>query len=49
MTPDVLWKKLENLLADPARLAAMGERARKVFPAGALERMVKILAETAWH
>ncbi|MDR1069225.1 MAG: undecaprenyldiphospho-muramoylpentapeptide beta-N-acetylglucosaminyltransferase [Gracilibacteraceae bacterium] len=49
LTPDILWEKLENLLADPARLAAMGERARKIFPAGALERMVKILAETAWH
>ncbi|MDR0434955.1 MAG: undecaprenyldiphospho-muramoylpentapeptide beta-N-acetylglucosaminyltransferase [Gracilibacteraceae bacterium] len=48
LTADRLWESLEPLLADPARLAAMGEKAREIFPPGALERIVEILGKTAW-
>ncbi|MDR1960864.1 MAG: undecaprenyldiphospho-muramoylpentapeptide beta-N-acetylglucosaminyltransferase [Gracilibacteraceae bacterium] len=49
ITADALWTRVTALLADPARRADMGERARGVFPPDALRNIVGILQETAWH
>jgi UDP-N-acetylglucosamine--N-acetylmuramyl-(pentapeptide) pyrophosphoryl-undecaprenol N-acetylglucosamine transferase len=49
LTPEVLWERVSALLADPARRADMGERAREVFPPDALRRIADILEEIAWR
>jgi UDP-N-acetylglucosamine--N-acetylmuramyl-(pentapeptide) pyrophosphoryl-undecaprenol N-acetylglucosamine transferase len=40
---------LDDLLADPTSLRIMGERAAELFPKDALQSIVKICLEVAWH
>jgi UDP-N-acetylglucosamine--N-acetylmuramyl-(pentapeptide) pyrophosphoryl-undecaprenol N-acetylglucosamine transferase len=47
MTPALLLERIESLLADPARLKEMGERARTLAVPDAAERLVTILLDTA--
>jgi UDP-N-acetylglucosamine--N-acetylmuramyl-(pentapeptide) pyrophosphoryl-undecaprenol N-acetylglucosamine transferase len=47
MTPALLLERILSLLADPARLKEMGERARTLAVPDAAERLVTILLETA--
>jgi UDP-N-acetylglucosamine--N-acetylmuramyl-(pentapeptide) pyrophosphoryl-undecaprenol N-acetylglucosamine transferase len=47
LTPALLLERIESLLADPARLKEMGERARTLAVPDAAERLVTILLETA--
>ena len=46
LTPERLLERVEALLADPAPLKEMGERARTVAVPDAAERIVKLLLET---
>jgi UDP-N-acetylglucosamine--N-acetylmuramyl-(pentapeptide) pyrophosphoryl-undecaprenol N-acetylglucosamine transferase len=47
LTPALLLERIQSLLADPARLKEMGERARTLAVPDAAERLVTILLETA--
>ena len=47
MTPAVLLERIQSLLADPAALKEMGERARTLAVPDAAERLVTILLDTA--
>jgi UDP-N-acetylglucosamine--N-acetylmuramyl-(pentapeptide) pyrophosphoryl-undecaprenol N-acetylglucosamine transferase len=47
MTPALLLERIQSLLADPARLKEMGERARTLAVPDAAERLVTILLDTA--
>jgi UDP-N-acetylglucosamine--N-acetylmuramyl-(pentapeptide) pyrophosphoryl-undecaprenol N-acetylglucosamine transferase len=47
LTGDVLAERIEGLLADPARLARMGEAARSLARPGADDRIVDLLFEVA--
>ena len=46
LMPDVLLDRVLALLADPARLKEMGERARTIAVPDAAERIVRVLMET---
>jgi UDP-N-acetylglucosamine--N-acetylmuramyl-(pentapeptide) pyrophosphoryl-undecaprenol N-acetylglucosamine transferase len=46
LTPDVLLDRVLALLADPARLKEMGERARTLAVPDAAERIVRVLLDT---
>jgi UDP-N-acetylglucosamine--N-acetylmuramyl-(pentapeptide) pyrophosphoryl-undecaprenol N-acetylglucosamine transferase len=46
LTPDTLCARLKALLADPAALKTMGERARGLAVPDATERLVAVLLET---
>ena len=47
MTPTLLLERIQSLLADPARLKDMGERARTVAVPDAAERLVTVLLDVA--
>jgi UDP-N-acetylglucosamine--N-acetylmuramyl-(pentapeptide) pyrophosphoryl-undecaprenol N-acetylglucosamine transferase len=47
LTGDVLAERIEGLLADPARLARMGEAARSLARPGADDRIVELMFEVA--
>jgi UDP-N-acetylglucosamine--N-acetylmuramyl-(pentapeptide) pyrophosphoryl-undecaprenol N-acetylglucosamine transferase len=47
LTPALLLERIQSLLADPARLKDMGERARTLAIADAAERLVSVLLEVA--
>ncbi len=47
LTPDLLLARIRALLADPARLKDMGERARSLAVPDAAERIVALLLEVA--
>jgi UDP-N-acetylglucosamine--N-acetylmuramyl-(pentapeptide) pyrophosphoryl-undecaprenol N-acetylglucosamine transferase len=47
LTPDGLIDAVVRLLADPAALTAMGERARSLAQPDAADRIVRVLIEVA--
>ena len=47
LTPELLLERITSLLADPARLKDMGERARVLAVPDAAERIVDLLLEFA--
>ncbi|MGH7353400.1 MAG: undecaprenyldiphospho-muramoylpentapeptide beta-N-acetylglucosaminyltransferase [Candidatus Rokuibacteriota bacterium] len=47
LTPELLLERIQTLLADPARLKEMGERAHALAVPDAAERIVALLLETA--
>jgi UDP-N-acetylglucosamine--N-acetylmuramyl-(pentapeptide) pyrophosphoryl-undecaprenol N-acetylglucosamine transferase len=47
MTPTLLLERIQSLLADPARLKEMGERARTLAVPDAAERLVTVLLDVA--
>jgi UDP-N-acetylglucosamine--N-acetylmuramyl-(pentapeptide) pyrophosphoryl-undecaprenol N-acetylglucosamine transferase len=47
LTPDLLLERIRALLAEPARLKDMGERARTLAIPDAAERLVAVLLEVA--
>src|SRR5207247_8733300 len=47
MTPLLLLERIQTLLADPARLKDMGERARTLAVPDAAERLADLLLEIA--
>jgi UDP-N-acetylglucosamine--N-acetylmuramyl-(pentapeptide) pyrophosphoryl-undecaprenol N-acetylglucosamine transferase len=47
LTPELLLERVRSLLADPARLKEMGERARTLAVPDAAERLVTLLLEVA--
>lgn len=47
LTPELLLERIQGLLADPARLKDMGERARALAVPDAAERLVALLLEVA--
>lgn len=47
MTPALLLERIQSLLADPARLKEMGERARTLAVPDAAERLVTVLLHVA--
>ena len=47
MTPALLLERIQSLLADPARLKEMGERARTLAVPDAAERLVTVLLDVA--
>jgi UDP-N-acetylglucosamine--N-acetylmuramyl-(pentapeptide) pyrophosphoryl-undecaprenol N-acetylglucosamine transferase len=47
MTPTLLLERIQSLLADPARLKQMGERARTLAVPDAAERLVTVLLDVA--
>jgi len=47
LTPDGLAYAVTRLLADPAALTAMGERARSLAQPDAADRIVRLLQEVA--
>ncbi|ADY55010.1 UDP-N-acetylglucosamine--N-acetylmuramyl-(pentapeptide) pyrophosphoryl-undecaprenol N-acetylglucosamine transferase [Syntrophobotulus glycolicus DSM 8271] len=44
----LLWEQIEAILSNRFKFEEMGARARGVFPAGALSRIVEYCRETAW-
>jgi len=47
MTPALLRERIQQLLADPARLKEMGERARTLAVPDAADRIADLLLEIA--
>jgi UDP-N-acetylglucosamine--N-acetylmuramyl-(pentapeptide) pyrophosphoryl-undecaprenol N-acetylglucosamine transferase len=47
LTPELLLERVRGLLDDPARLAAMGERARALAVPDATDRLVQLVLEVA--
>jgi len=46
LTPDLLVRRVQSLLADPAKLKQMGEQARVLAIPDAAERLVALLTES---
>ena len=47
MTPGLLLERIQQLLADPARLKEMGERARALAVPDAADRIADLLLDVA--